>query len=273
MPSPARQQELERYAQIIKSIDVQGNQAKVQKAWGEGTFHANQYQQGETSPAMLWVMSDSYPWVNFFGKGANTWLQIMQGHAFVNTNITSDKIEVSTHPIFKMDEVPRDLGRLVREQGLERGLKSGLDFYSNQVRLEPVSIHPEDEGIAKKYSDAIQAIIDIGKTNKSYPSDIRELTTDIVGQLPGSLEPFTFNPASGKRIDIVELTSWAHERRGARRGARLRDQILARDLNLQLAPSESDQTATPAQYIRAAVVAAVDIGGTAVKSLAKRIRS
>lgn len=272
MPSPARQQELERYAKIIKDIDVDGNHAKVQKAWGEGDFHANSYQQGETAPAMLWVMSNPYPWVNFSGRGKNAELQVMQSHAFVNTNITSDKIEVSAHPIFIITEVPRDLGRLVREQGLVEGLRTGLDFYKQDTRLTPVTIHPEDDDIAKKYSDAIQAIIDISRTNKTNPSDIREWTTHMVGQLPETLKPFEFHPDSGKIIDIVQLRSWAHERRGTRRIARWRDQLLDEDIRLHSETSGSARSTT-GRVIRAVIETAVDVGSLAVRSLARKVRS
>lgn len=217
-PERQRQRDLARINRIMGILQVDEVLEAVRPEWGEGVIGGNDFLKARQGSVWRWLQSEGYPGVNFWGRGRSSWMDLLTWYSFINVSVTPREVRVFPNGLFRVDETPRDLSRLIREESdLIEGFRKGMDFRQYEIKHESVVINTRDRRLVEKFRGAVVDLVETARVNNSFPEGIREWTTGMVTQLPVQLDDLLRQQHTYRRVKFVELRDWGYQLRGAGR--------------------------------------------------------
>lgn len=222
------QTELERVRGILEKFHA-GDilEAIRDDVWQEGQveeFEGNW--DGHNPRRGLRLVSNPYPTVELKGYGRKLAAVLEEERTVMEAYVTPDYQHRPTelHADGRNAYNVKDAGQLsindaIRQQGLERGLWATVVMGRHRLTVPSAAVHPDKEGSADKFNDAILRQIDQREQNDSFPAGIRVWGEGIVSSLPSSLR-------SEGVVKPQELRDWAHAIQGSSVIFRAADRIL-----------------------------------------------
>lgn len=212
-----RQREPARIHRIMRKLQIDEVLEAVRSEWGEGVIGGNDFRNATKGPAWRWLKSEGYPGVNFWGQGRGSYMELLPWYSFINVSVTPGEVRVSPNGLFRVDETPRDLSRLIREESdLIEGFRKGMDFRQHELKYEPLVINIRDRRLVEKFRGAVVDLVETARVNNSFPQSIRVWTTGMVTQLPTQLDDLLLQ-RTYRRVEPDQLRDWGYQLRGAGR--------------------------------------------------------